>query len=98
MRRMRTKINNWLTDQFNLPEDIIFNYPRITLVGDLHLYIENHQGLLKFESNEIEVRHPNGTVIVHGQNMVIKNLLKKEIVIEGKIDNVKINKSVEGGN
>lgn len=94
MRRIRSKINRWLTDQLNLPEDVIYNYPRITLVGDLHLYIENHQGLIKFTSTTIQVRHLNGIVDVKGTDMVIKNLLKKEIVIEGKINNVQI---IKGG-
>ncbi|TFB24843.1 sporulation protein YqfC [Filobacillus milosensis] len=85
MKRMRKRVNQWLTGQLQLPADIVYDYPRITLIGDIHLYIENHQGLLTFESDLIEVKQPSGMIRVEGENLVIKNLLRKEIVIEGKI-------------
>ncbi|GEL78317.1 sporulation protein YqfC [Tenuibacillus multivorans] len=88
MRRVRKQVNHWLTRQLNLPADVIYDYPRITLIGDIHLYIENHHGLLTFESNEIKVKQQNSVIHVRGQDLVIKNLLKKEIVIEGKIDSI----------
>ncbi|RPF55593.1 sporulation protein YqfC [Aquisalibacillus elongatus] len=85
MKPVRKRINQWLTGQLQLPADIIYDYPRITLIGDIHLYIENHEGLLTFESNLIEVRQHLGVLRIEGEKMVIKNLLKKEIVIEGNI-------------
>ncbi|WP_175615996.1 sporulation protein YqfC [Piscibacillus halophilus] len=88
MGPVRKRINQWLTGQLKLPADIVYDYPRITMVGDIHLYIENHNGLITFESNLIEVKQHNGLIRVHGEDMVIKNLLKKEIVIEGKINSV----------
>lgn len=88
MKPVRKRLNQWLTGQLQLPADIVYDYPRITLVGDIHLYIENHNGLVTFESDLIEVKQQNGLIRVHGENLVIKNLLKKEIVIEGKISQV----------
>jgi len=92
MKQIKARMKNFLTDHLNLPDDIVYNYPRVTLIGHIHLYIENHTGLIKFESNEIEVRHATGIIKVIGKNMVIKNLLKEEIVIEGHIDHVNVTK------
>ena len=33
----------------DLPKDLVLNLPRITLVGDLQLVIENHRGIEDFD-------------------------------------------------
>ena len=46
---------NWLTKQVDLPVDVLMDLPRITLVGQIHIYIENHQGLLVFSDKEVRL-------------------------------------------
>lgn len=38
-----------------LPNDVIYDYPRMTLIGHVHLYIENHKGLKQFQDQQIIV-------------------------------------------
>lgn len=95
MRKLRRSVNQWITQYTQLPKDIIFDYPRMTMIGHIHLYIENHRGLTKFESNEIIIDQTHGRVIVKGENMVIKNLFKREMLIEGTILSIDIEPSAE---
>ena len=59
--------------------------PRITMIGDIHVYIENHQGIVRFTSNEIILNISNGYLNIKGSELVIKMLLTSEILIEGKL-------------
>ena len=34
------QMKNWLTKQIDLPVDVLMDLPRITLVGQVHIYIE----------------------------------------------------------
>ena len=52
-KKWKQKIQRWLTKQLDLPEDVMMDFPRITMVGQLHIYIENHRGLLTFSDREV---------------------------------------------
>ncbi|PKR79029.1 sporulation protein YqfC [Halalkalibacillus sediminis] len=97
MKRLRKGVQRLLTDRLNMPKDIIYDYPRLTMIGHIHLYIENHQGLSLFESYEIRVKQHIGTIQIQGKNLVIKNLLPSEMVVEGEITNVQLLLEGEGG-
>ena len=84
MKKLK-RINRWLTQKAQLPNDGIYDYPRMTLIGHVHLYIENHKGLKQFQDQQIIVEQNGGQIVVEGKNLVIKSLMKNEIVIEGTI-------------
>lgn len=48
-------MKRWMTKTMELPADVLMDLPRITLVGQIHIYIENHKGLLAFSDTEIRV-------------------------------------------
>jgi len=80
---LKTNTKSMITTQLNLP--------RITMIGDIHIYVENHRGILRFTSQEIILKVTNGEIKIKGSNLVIKMLLTEEILIEGKIDSLKTN-------
>ena len=71
-----------------LPADVLMDLPRITLVGQIHIYIENHKGLLAFSDTEIRVLLKQGQMLIRGEGLVIKVILPEELVLEGKINQV----------
>jgi len=84
----RQRIGNWLTKQLDLPQDVMMDFPRITMVGQIHIYIENHKGLLSFSETEIRIMLTQGQLLVKGREFVIKTILPEELLLEGKIDSV----------
>lgn len=71
-----------------LPADVMMDLPRITMIGQIHIYIENHRGLLKFSDTEIRLMLKQGQLLVKGNSFVIRTILPEEILLEGKIDQV----------
>lgn len=88
MKLIPKPFRNWLSRYGQLPVDVVYDYPRVTMIGQLHLYIENHHGLSHFSNQEIIINQQQYQMVVTGRDLVIKNLLKEEIVIEGQIENV----------
>lgn len=78
-----------LTKSMDLPNDVMMDLPRITMIGQLHIYIENHRGLLTFSEQEIRLLLKQGQLLVRGQSFIIKTILPEEILLEGKIDSVR---------
>lgn len=82
------RLRKWMTNKMELPADVTMDLPRITMVGQIHIYIENHRGLLVFTDKELRLLLKQGQLLVKGRSFVIKTILPEEILLEGKIDEV----------
>lgn len=99
-KSFRNKFQQWLTAKLDLPEDVTMDIPRITMVGQLHVYIENHNGLISFKETEIRVllKDNQGQLLVKGHDLVIKTILPEELLLEGTIEQIKYIKDDQGEN
>ena len=88
VKKWRQKMKRWITDKLELPADIVMDLPRITMVGQIHIYIENHRGLLTFRDKELRLLLKQAQLLVRGEKFVIKTILPEEILLEGKINQV----------
>ena len=68
-----------------MPEDIIYDLPKITLVGDLQCVIENHRGIIAYTSNEVRIAVSIGEIGICGEMLTIRNITKDECNLDGKI-------------
>ncbi|WP_249871060.1 sporulation protein YqfC [Oceanobacillus saliphilus] len=89
MGKWQQRFRSLLTEQFSLPSDVILEMPRITIIGHIHFYIENHQGLATYSENELKLKVNKGYVQIKGSSFVLKMMLPKEILLEGTISEVK---------
>ena len=46
------RVRDWMAQKMDLPQDVAMDLPRITMIGQIHIYIENHRGLLTFTDKE----------------------------------------------
>lgn len=88
MAKVGQRMKRWLTNKLELPQDVMMDLPRITMIGQIHIYIENHRGLLKFSDNELRLALKQGQLLVKGDSFVLRTMLPEEILLEGKIDHV----------
>ena len=72
-------LRNWITKNMELPQDVMMDLPRITMIGHLHIYIENHRGLITFSDKEIRLLLKQGQLLIKGKAFVIKTILPEEI-------------------
>lgn len=69
----------------DLPADVTMEMPRITMIGQIHMYIENHRGVLQFTDKELRLLLTKGQLLIRGEKLVIRIILPEEVLIEGKI-------------
>ncbi|MEH7437470.1 sporulation protein YqfC [Neobacillus drentensis] len=82
------RVRNWMATKMDLPQDVMMDLPRITMIGQIHIYIENHRGLLAFSDKELRLLLKQGQLLIKGKSFVIKTILPEEILLQGKIDQV----------
>ncbi|MCA0147556.1 MULTISPECIES: sporulation protein YqfC [Rossellomorea] len=79
------QMRKWMTQKMDLPEDVMMDLPRVTMIGQIHIYIENHRGLLTFTDREVRLLLKQGQLLIKGEQFVIKMILPEEILLQGKI-------------
>ncbi|WP_077618851.1 sporulation protein YqfC [Bacillus sinesaloumensis] len=87
-KNLSQRMKRWITNKMELPADVMMDLPRITMIGQLHIYIENHRGLLTFTDKEVRLLLKQGQLLIKGNSFVIKTILPEEIMLEGKIEHV----------
>lgn len=80
---------NAFSQTFELPSEVTLELPRITMIGSIHAYVENHHGLLLFSENMLLLKVHRGQVRINGKNFVLKMMIDKDILLEGTIDEVR---------
>lgn len=82
------RLKQVVADIFELPRDVVLDLPRVTLVGNLQLHIENHRGLVEYSRETIRVSAAQGEIVVTGGELVIVAILQDEVLVRGRISGV----------
>ncbi|WP_127568063.1 sporulation protein YqfC [Paenibacillus xylaniclasticus] len=90
MRRMNRKLQKLTAQLLELPQDVVYDLPRLTMIGDRQLYIENHRGVLHFSSDRLRLALSKGELEVTGTDLVIRTIWTEEVFVEGVIKNIEV--------
>ncbi len=71
-----------------MPQDVVFDLPRVTAIGDRQLYIENHRGVLHFSDHQLKIALTKGELEISGKELVIRTIWTDEIFVEGMITGI----------
>ena len=96
MARRRTKRRNIpqkIVKSLDIPEDIIFDIPRILMLSNSEIRIENYKSILEYESEKITLSSKNLIIELRGENLNISIITDEEISISGNILAVNFSKS-----
>lgn len=88
MRESIINKKNRILEKIDLPKDVVMDLPKITIVGDNEITIENHEGIESFEDECIKIKTNNGIIKIEGQNFEILYIASETIVLSGKFKSV----------
>ena len=86
MRNSNSNHGHNLVEKLELPQDIVLGVPILTMQGNTELLIENHRGLLQYDTDEIRVRTKTFAVQIEGNELNIQEYRKDLLIIRGKIE------------
>ncbi|MBQ3556889.1 MAG: sporulation protein [Oscillospiraceae bacterium] len=75
---------------FDLPVDALAGLPRLELVGDGELRMENHRGILSYGTDEIHISGGAFGVRVSGTELELRTMNSLELLITGRIRAVEL--------
>ena len=75
-------------ETFDLPADALAGLPKVELVGDGELRVENHKGILAYGQEEIHVSGGVFLIKIAGQELELRAMTGIELLITGKISQI----------
>ena len=73
----------------DIPKDVLLDLPKITMIGDIQVYIENHKGIIEYTSNLVRISTALGQLVLTGEGLVLRNIGLEEIYLDGRIMEIK---------
>ena len=80
-----------VSDVLELPGEAM-GLPLVTAAGDGRVLIENHRGILFCGEDRITVRCRNMEISVEGEKLEMAVLTERELLIRGRIGEIKLEK------
>lgn len=77
-----------LVEALSLPKEIVLDLPKITIIGDIQIFIENYKGVVEYDSQRIRINTAKGQVKIFGENLEINTVTTEEIFITGEFTNI----------
>lgn len=90
MGRMKRKLHKLTASWLDMPQDVVFELPRLTLIGDRQLYIENHRGVIDFSEEVLRLSLSKGQLEVRGKELIIRTIWTDEVFVEGIITGIEL--------
>ncbi len=85
VRKRMDEIKSSLSEILELPKDIVLDLPKITMIGNLQVYIENHKGIIEYSKQRIRINTNIGILRITGKDMYIRNIVTEEVIVVGEI-------------
>lgn len=88
MGRKVEKVKENISDKLQLPRDIIMDLPKIIITGDSEISVENHKGVISFQTEILKVNSKVGVIVIKGNNLEILFIGGNTITIGGKFKSI----------
>ncbi len=85
-------IKEKVTEILELPKEIVLNMPKLTMLGNGDLIVENYKGILEYDEGVIRLNTTSGIIKVKGTNIYIKEITLESIMIFGDIQSLEFMK------
>ena len=87
-KKRRESLLEKTAEVFDLPGDVVAGLPRVELLGDHQLRMENHRGILAYGTDEIQIAGGRLVVKVRGEKLELRAMNASELLITGEIAGV----------
>ncbi|SNX55245.1 sporulation protein YqfC [Thermoanaerobacterium sp. RBIITD] len=83
-------IKEGILNLVDFPKEVLLNLPKITVIGNTQVTVENHKGIIEYIPERIRINSTIGMIRICGKNMVINSVMTEIIVVTGKIVSIEI--------
>lgn len=87
---MLRKLRQEISEILELPLDVSMDLPKVTIVGDLGVLIQNHRGLIQYSPEKIVIGVGKGQIAILGRGLEIEEVSKEDMIVRGNLGSVQM--------
>jgi len=77
-----------IAERLELPEDILLNSIKLSVVGGKRAEVENHRGILEYNTDRIVIAAKRGRLAINGVELKICTMNREVLLVSGRINSV----------
>ena len=82
---MKKGIRERIAEMTEIPKDFMMNMPRVTILGNREICVDNYKGLLMYSDELVKLLTTNKIISIKGENLLITRILEDMIFVGGNI-------------
>jgi sporulation protein YqfC len=90
----RKGLKERFSEVLELPKELVLDLPKLTIVGNGDMMIENYKGIMEYGSSRIRVNTGLGMIKITGEYLLLKEITSEDILITGDIHSLEFIKAV----
>lgn len=87
---MSKKVKKKMADVFEFPPDVVMDLHRITVIGNIQVYVENHRGITLYTDTAVKISVNGGEVVIKGNGLRLRTVYSDDIYVEGTITEINL--------
>ena len=88
MPREMKSLEYFLAHFLELTKELVMGLPRITVLGDIQMIVENHRGIIEYTTERVRIGTGIGELRVTGSGLTLRTIFPEEIAVDGKIRSI----------
>lgn len=82
----KASLKEKFSEILDLPKEIVLNIPKMTLVGNGDMMLENYKSIIEYDNDRIRINTGIGVVRITGSRLCIREITSEDIIISGEIN------------
>lgn len=82
------KVRNKIDRILEVPDEVVLDVPKITILKFEQMIIENYKGILEYQDFFVRLKTNIGIINVNGFNLSLEEMTSDDIRINGKIESI----------
>ena len=85
-KQPKTSLKEKFSEILELPKEIVLNIPKLTIVGNGDMMLENYKSIIEYDNTRIRVNTGIGVIRITGSGLLIREITSEDIIICGEIN------------
>lgn len=79
---------------FEIPQELISDVPKITIIGFNRMLIENYKCILEYQDFFIRIKMKEGLININGYDLSMNEMTKDDLIVTGTVENIEYEKTM----
>ncbi len=84
----KEKVRGFLADTFELPKEIVLNMPKMVVIGNVSMFVENHKGMVDYDENNVRINTGNGIIGIKGSGLEVIEVTSENMLVRGNFTEI----------